>query len=104
MLLSQIAEWGSRQFRTRVEEPDLNSQLNQIAGAPGELGHRPSEKELHRNVGVPRFRGVMSPVLTPFNDDLTPSPSRFVKHCRWLLKQAVGLAISGPIPRRTHFP
>jgi len=44
---------------------------------------------------VPRFRGVMSPVLTPFNADLTPSPSRFVKHCRWLLKQEVGLAIFG---------
>ena len=44
---------------------------------------------------VPRFRGVMSPVLTPFNQDLTSSPSRFVKHCRWLLKQEVGLAIFG---------
>lgn len=47
------------------------------------------------NAPVPRFRGVMSPVLTPFNQDLTPSPSRFVKHCRWLLKQDVGLAIFG---------
>jgi 4-hydroxy-tetrahydrodipicolinate synthase len=47
------------------------------------------------NTTVPRFRGVMSPVLTPFNDDLTPSPSRFVKHCRWLLRQEVGLAIFG---------
>ena len=44
---------------------------------------------------VPRLRGVMSPVLTPFNADLTPSASRFVKHCRWLLKQEVGLAIFG---------
>jgi hypothetical protein len=47
------------------------------------------------NVSVPRFRGVMSPVLTPFNADLTPSPTRFVKHCRWLLDQEVGLAIFG---------
>ena len=44
---------------------------------------------------VSRLSGVMSPVLTPFNGDLTPSPSRFVKHCRWLLKQEVGLAIFG---------
>jgi 4-hydroxy-tetrahydrodipicolinate synthase len=44
---------------------------------------------------VSRFRGVMSPVLTPFNADLTPSPTRFVKHCRWLLNQEVGLAIFG---------
>jgi len=44
---------------------------------------------------VSRLSGVMSPVLTPFNSDLTPSSSRFVKHCRWLLKQEVGLAIFG---------
>jgi hypothetical protein len=42
-----------------------------------------------------RFRGVMSPVLTPFNSDLTPSVPRFVKHCKWLIKQSVGLAIFG---------
>lgn len=42
-----------------------------------------------------RLRGVMSPVLTPFNDDLTPSTSRFIKHCRWLLNQEVGLALFG---------
>lgn len=44
---------------------------------------------------VPRLRGVLSPVLTPFDHDLRPSSSRFVKHCRWLLKQDVGLAIFG---------
>ena len=44
---------------------------------------------------IPRFRGVLSPVLTPFNQDLTPALSRFVKHCRWLLNQEVGLAIFG---------
>ena len=42
-----------------------------------------------------RLRGVMSPVLTPFNDDLSPSPARFIKHCRWLLGQGVGLSIFG---------
>lgn len=47
------------------------------------------------STGVPRLRGVMSPVLTPFNADLTPSPSRFIKHCKWLIKQDVGLAIFG---------
>jgi 4-hydroxy-tetrahydrodipicolinate synthase len=44
---------------------------------------------------VPRLRGVMSPVVTPFNADFTPSPTRFVKHCRWLLDQDVGLAVFG---------
>jgi 4-hydroxy-tetrahydrodipicolinate synthase len=51
---------------------------------------------------VSRLSGVMSPVLTPFNSDLTPSSSRFVKHCRWLLKQEVGLQSLAPIQRRTR--
>ncbi len=41
------------------------------------------------------LRGVMSPVLTPFNADWSPSAPRFIKHCRWLLDQGVGLAIFG---------
>ncbi len=49
----------------------------------------------HAPALAPRFRGVMSPVLTPFNADLTPSAPRFIKHCRWLLDQEVGLAIFG---------
>lgn len=43
----------------------------------------------------PRLRGVFSPVLTPFNADLTPSVERFTRHCNWLLKQNVGLSIFG---------
>ncbi len=31
----------------------------------------------------PHLCGVMAPVLTPFNADLTPSPARLVQHCRW---------------------
>ncbi len=42
-----------------------------------------------------RLRGVFSPVLTPFNPDLSPSAARFVKHCRWLITQGVGLSIFG---------
>ena len=42
-----------------------------------------------------RLRGVFSPVLTPFNADLTPSIERFTRHCRWLVKQDVGLSIFG---------
>ena len=44
---------------------------------------------------TPGLRGVLSPVLTPFNADRSPSPARFVKHCRWLLRQGVGLAVFG---------
>ena len=43
----------------------------------------------------PGLRGVLSPVLTPFNADGSPSALRFVNHCRWLLRQGVGLAIFG---------
>jgi len=43
----------------------------------------------------PRLRGVLSPVVTPFTNDLAPDPKRFVQHCRWLLDKGVGLAIFG---------
>ena len=43
----------------------------------------------------PRMKGVFSPVLTPFNADLSPDPDRFARHCRWLIEQDVGLAVFG---------
>ena len=42
-----------------------------------------------------RIRGVLSPVVTPFTADLAPDPGRFVRQCRWLLSQNVGLAVFG---------
>ena len=39
--------------------------------------------------------GIYSPVLTPFNADRSPDFDRYVKHCRWLIDQDVGLAIFG---------
>jgi 4-hydroxy-tetrahydrodipicolinate synthase len=42
-----------------------------------------------------RITGVLSPVVTPFKADLTPDPDRFVRQCRWLLSQDVGLAVFG---------
>jgi 4-hydroxy-tetrahydrodipicolinate synthase len=42
-----------------------------------------------------RMQGVLSPVLTPFNADYSPDAERYVRHCRWLLDQDVGLAIFG---------
>jgi 4-hydroxy-tetrahydrodipicolinate synthase len=38
---------------------------------------------------------VLSPVVTPFKADLSPDPERFVRQCRWLLSQDVGLAVFG---------
>jgi 4-hydroxy-tetrahydrodipicolinate synthase len=42
-----------------------------------------------------RFSGVLSPVVTPFNDDLSVDPDRLISQCQWLLSQNVGLAIFG---------
>ena len=42
-----------------------------------------------------RISGVLSPVVTPFKADLSPDAERFVRQCRWLLSQNVGLAVFG---------
>ncbi len=42
-----------------------------------------------------RITGVLSPVVTPFKSDYSPDPERFVRQCRWLLSQNVGLAVFG---------
>jgi 4-hydroxy-tetrahydrodipicolinate synthase len=42
-----------------------------------------------------RLSGVLCPVVTPFDDDLSPDPDRLVRQCRWLLSQGVGVAAFG---------
>jgi 4-hydroxy-tetrahydrodipicolinate synthase len=42
-----------------------------------------------------RITGVLSPVVTPFKADFSPDAERFVRQCRWLLSQNVGLAVFG---------
>lgn len=42
-----------------------------------------------------RIRGVLAPVLTPFNQRLEPDVTRFIAHCRWLIDNQVSLAIFG---------
>ena len=42
-----------------------------------------------------RLRGVLAPVLTPFDDKLAPDAARFIAHCRWLVAQGAALAIFG---------
>lgn len=44
---------------------------------------------------VSRPRGVFPPVLTPFGAGYAPDAERFVRHCRWLTAQGVGLAVFG---------
>ena len=42
-----------------------------------------------------RLSGVLSPVVTPFNADLSPDADRLIQQCQWLLSQNVGLAVFG---------
>ncbi len=42
-----------------------------------------------------RIAGILSPVLTPFKRDLSPDTGRWIKHCKWLLTNNVGLAVFG---------
>jgi 4-hydroxy-tetrahydrodipicolinate synthase len=53
------------------------------------------EPRVSDSPGIARVRGVLSPVVTPFDTDLRPDTRRFVRHCRWLLDQGVGLAVFG---------
>ena len=39
--------------------------------------------------------GVLTPVITPFDRDLSPDRNKLVKQCQWLLSQQVGLAVFG---------
>src|SRR6266540_6473345 len=41
------------------------------------------------------IRGVLAPVVTPFNADLAPDSRRLIAHCKWLLSQNCGLAVFG---------
>jgi 4-hydroxy-tetrahydrodipicolinate synthase len=43
-----------------------------------------------------RIEGVLAPVITPFRRDLAPDADRFVRHCRWLMRNGcAGLAVFG---------
>lgn len=42
-----------------------------------------------------KLKGVLSPVVTPFDRDLKPDARRLINHCKWLLSNDVGLAVFG---------
>ena len=42
-----------------------------------------------------RIRGLLAPVVTPFDANLQPDATRFVEHCKWLVSNHAGLAIFG---------
>jgi 4-hydroxy-tetrahydrodipicolinate synthase len=39
--------------------------------------------------------GVLSPVITPFDEQLNPDADNLIRQCRWLVNNDVGLAIFG---------
>lgn len=43
----------------------------------------------------PKMKGVLSPVVTPFDANLKPDAKRLIAHCKWLLSNDVGLAVFG---------
>src|SRR5213592_1073045 len=50
---------------------------------------------IHSRAANQRIRGVLAPVVTPFEADLAPDRKRFIRHCQWLLSQNCGLAPFG---------
>jgi 4-hydroxy-tetrahydrodipicolinate synthase len=43
----------------------------------------------------PRARGVLAPVVTPFDAELHPDAARLARHCRWLASHDTGFAVFG---------
>jgi 4-hydroxy-tetrahydrodipicolinate synthase len=46
-------------------------------------------------MGSNLLSGVLAPVVTPFQRDLSPDGKRLLRHCRWLLERNCGLAVFG---------
>jgi 4-hydroxy-tetrahydrodipicolinate synthase len=44
---------------------------------------------------ITRMTGVLCPVITPFDEELSPVAAVLSAQCRWLLSQGVGLALFG---------
>jgi 4-hydroxy-tetrahydrodipicolinate synthase len=53
------------------------------------------EEHVMSERAAPRIKGVLSPVVTPFKPDYSPDTERFIRHCRWLVSNNVGLAVFG---------
>ena len=51
---------------------------------------------------TPRIKGVLTPVVTPFDSALRPDAKRLIRQCRWLLTRTSGSRYSAPTPKRTR--
>ena len=58
------------------------------------MSAHPASADPSQSIGE-RLRGVLSPVLTPFDAEGAPSIPRLTRHCRWLIRQGVSLALFG---------
>lgn len=46
-------------------------------------------------MSVPLLSGVLTPVVTPYNADLSPDAGLMAEHCAWLIENGSGLAVFG---------
>jgi len=48
-----------------------------------------------KEIQIEQLKGVYSPVITPFNPDLSIDYKKLIHQCEWLISQEVGLAVFG---------
>src|SRR3954454_10330298 len=62
------------------------------------MGYEHDSDAISSSIGTymtDRIRGVLAPVVTPFEEDLSPDRERFIAHCKWLVSQNCGLVVFG---------
>ena len=50
-----------------------------------------------KEIQIEQLKGVFSPVITPFNPDLSVDYKKLIHQCEWLISQEVGLAVFGTV-------
>ena len=50
---------------------------------------------MKKEIQTEQLEGVFSPVITPFNPDLSVDYKKLINQCEWLISQKVGLAVFG---------
>ena len=50
---------------------------------------------MKKEIQTEQLEGVFSPVITPFNPDLSVDYKKLINQCEWLISQEVGLAVFG---------
>ena len=50
---------------------------------------------MKKEIQTQPLEGVFSPVITPFNPDLSVDYKKLINQCEWLISQELGLAVFG---------